>query len=267
MRNKAWIILPILFLGIMIYGIVETAREGTGVFWLPIGIVGFTFSIIWGTIFRGMMRNRRVLKTGEPGTARVLKMSETGVTVNNNPMVKLEVEVTPQRGSSYITTTRVLVSRLNPMMYGPGRVVAVKIDPKDPMVVVIDPNGNVGMGGGNSASSSGNNEITERRNAAMLALLTASDKVRAELLASGLDAEGTILSLWSLDVTVNDMAVGMEFLVEAEIPGRRPFPIEIKGVVAHTSMGKYAIGSRVKLKYDPVDPEHRVTINGVVGVD
>jgi hypothetical protein len=98
----------------------------------------------------------------------------------------------------------------------------------------------------------------------MTQLLLEADKVRTDLLTNGSDAEGTILSLWSLDVNINDQAVGMEFLVEVDIPGRPPFPVEIKGAVSHASLGKYSLGKRVKLRYDPADPTRRVAIVGIV---
>lgn len=266
MRKISLFVPIILSVGALIYGIVATIRMQDDVYWMPIGIVGLTFSILWATLFGPMVRNRRILRTGESGTARVLRMFETGVTVNDNPMVKLELEVTPPRGSTYVTMTKVVVSRLNPMMYGPGTVLPVKIDLKDQMLVVVDTNSTSNSSyGGRSGTASVNFAGTDaRRNEAMTELLMASDKVRVEVLANGKDAEGTILSLWSLDINVNNMASGMEFLVEVEIPGKAPFKTEIKGVVDNNNLGKYQIGTRVKLKYDPADPVNRVTINGVV---
>ena len=176
-------------------------------------------------------------------------------------MVKLELEVTPQRGPTFVTMSKTMVSRLNPMMYGPGTVVAVKIDPQDPKVAVVDPEGEVRSSGSMNASAntSANNSASPkanaRREAAMGELIMASEKIRAELLVNGKDAEGTILSSWSLDVNVNDMATAMEFLVEVDLPGKDLFKVEIKGVVANDNIGKYRIGTRVRLKYDPADPQ------------
>lgn len=266
MRNLLKFVPLLVFTGVLVYGIVEVALLKSDVYWLPIGIVGFIFSIIYITIFGPIIRNRRILRTGEPGKAKVLRMFETGVTVNNNPMVKLELEVTPQRGATYVTMTRVIVSRLNPMMYGPGSVVSVKIDINDPQQVVIDPNVPTSLSGayGMAQVTTVDAAITQRRNEAMAEMMAKSEKVRAELLESGRDCEGTILSLWSLDVNINDIATGMEFLVEVEIPGKAPFRTEIKGAVSNANLYKYQVGTRVRLKYDPADPERRVTVSGVV---
>jgi hypothetical protein len=265
MQKKAWIIPIVISVGLLGYGIFAITQNPNDAFWLPIGITSLTFSILWVTIFGPMLRNRRILKTGESASARVLQMFETGVTVNDSPMVKLEVEVTPQRGSTYVTTTRVLVSRLNPMMYGPGTIVAVKIDPRDSMQIVIDPQATaMGIAGG--ASGFSGQHVDSRRNEAMSELIAEANKIRTEVLDSptSKSAVGTIVSSWPLDVTVNNDAVGMEFLVEVEIPGELPFKTEIKGVVASNNLAKYSIGRRVTLKYDPADPKNRITISGVV---
>jgi hypothetical protein len=248
------------------YGIFTLTQENdTGAVWLAISILGLIFTYMWFMFLRDMWRTRRVLKHGAPGTARVLRMFETGITINDDPMVQLEMEVTPQRGPAYIATSKTVVSRLNPMMYGPGIVVAVKIDQQDPQLVVVDPAATAsGFAGGMSQGAGMNADTDEKRNAAMSELIMAAEKTRAEVLSTGKDAVGTILSSWSLDVNVNNMATAMEFLVEVDLPGKPAFKVEIKGIVANDNMGKYAIGTRVKLKYDPADPQNRITIAGVV---
>ncbi len=264
MRNKIWIVAVALSTALFVYGILTTDGNDIAILWLVIGILGLIFTYMWMMFFRDMWRTRRVLKNGEPGRARVLRMFETGITINDNPMVKLEMEVTPQRGPTYIATSKTVVSRLNPMMYGPGTVVAVKIDRQDPQLVVVDPDATAsGSTGGMSSESTVNAGADAKRNAAMSELIMDSEKIRAEMMVSGKDAVGTILSSWSLDVNVNNMATAMEFLVEVDLPGKPAFKVEIKGVVANDNMAKYAVGTRVKLKYDPADPKNRITIIGV----
>lgn len=267
MRKIHWSIPTIFFAALFVFGILTTDGNDIAVLWMVISIIGLVSTLLWFVFLKDMWRDRRVLKTGEPATARVLRMFETGITINENPVVKLELEVTPQRGSTFVTMSKTMVSRLNPMMYGPGTVVSVKIDPLDPKVAVVDPDGEVrssSAGANTSANNSASPRDNARRDAAMGELIMASEKIRAELLVSGKDAEGTILSSWSLDVNVNDMATAMEFLVEVDLPGKNLFKVEIKGIVANDNMAKYRIGTRVKIKYDPADPQNRVTITGVV---
>jgi phosphate/sulfate permease len=265
MRTKTWIVPVALSTALFVYGILTTDGNDIAILWIAIGILGLIFTYMWFMFLRDMWRTRRVLKQGDPGRARVLRMFETGITINDNPMVQLEMEVTPQRGPTYIATSKTVVSRLNPMMYGPGTVVAVKIDRQDPQLVVVDPEGTArGFASGMPQETGINAGIDEKRNAAMSELILESEKIRSQVMVSGKDAVGTILSSWSLDVNVNNMATAMEFLVEVELPGKPTIKVEIKGVVANDNLGKYAIGTRVLLKYDPADPKNRITIVGVV---
>jgi len=65
-------------------------------------------------------------KTGFPGKAVIKEVHDTGVTINNNPQVKLVLEVTNKLGVIYKANARTLVSRLNAGMYQPGMTVPVQ---------------------------------------------------------------------------------------------------------------------------------------------
>ena len=51
---------------------------------MVISIIGLVSTLLWFVFLKDMWRDRRVLKTGEPATARVLRMFETGITINDN---------------------------------------------------------------------------------------------------------------------------------------------------------------------------------------
>lgn len=262
MKNAKFILFVSLVSGLLPAVILFATGETAGALF-ALGITAAVFALIWFVFLRNMVRQARVLKTGEPGMARILNVSDTGMTINDNPVVKLDVEVTPRRGPKYNTTTRVLVSRINPGAFSPGMEVPVKIDPNDVSYIAVDIAAiNAGAVGGSPTQVFSDTENEKR--AAMEALLRENDTMQKEVLATGSDAEGVILNSWNLGVNVNDMAVAMEFLVEVKIPGRSPFKTEVKGVVALQSIPKYRNGARVKIKYDPSDPEKRLTFNGVV---
>src|SRR5690606_13628390 len=94
-------------------------------------LFGGMFYLFYRLFFKPMINAARLQKTGLPGTARIIEVRDTGVTINNNPQVKLTLEVKNQLGHRYNTTCRVLVSRINPNAHAPGMEVPVKIDPKD----------------------------------------------------------------------------------------------------------------------------------------
>jgi hypothetical protein len=76
---------------------------------------------------------------GVAATAEILSLWDTGITVNGDPVVGLKVRVQPQDGSPYeATIKKSLISRLDTPQFQPGRVISVRVDPKNPLHVAID---------------------------------------------------------------------------------------------------------------------------------
>lgn len=106
--------------------------------WLPLIIVpivliitGVAFIPFWRIIFPD------VIKNGETAPARVLKVSDTGVTVNDDPQVALTLEITPSSIGPYEAEVRTIVSRLNASLVRPGIAAEVVFDPKKPSRVQL----------------------------------------------------------------------------------------------------------------------------------
>ncbi len=88
--------------------------------------------------FRNMRQTQTLLATGEPAQAKILKLSDTGTTINDNPQVRLLLEVHPLNRTPYQVETMCLVSRLRISQVQPGAVVAVKIDRQNAMNVALE---------------------------------------------------------------------------------------------------------------------------------
>jgi hypothetical protein len=74
---------------------------------------------------------------GTPAKATVTGLADTGTTINDNPLVKLTLQIEPDFGSSFTVTMEVLVSRLKiPRV---GDVLHVRYDPQKPTVMMIVP--------------------------------------------------------------------------------------------------------------------------------
>ena len=87
----------------------------------------------------GVAEARDLNTHGIPAQARILKLWDTGITVNNDPVVGLQVEVTPADRAPYIATIeRALISRLDVPRVQPRSVIPVRFDPNNPARVVID---------------------------------------------------------------------------------------------------------------------------------
>ncbi|MGV3517325.1 hypothetical protein [Luteitalea sp.] len=79
----------------------------------------------------------RIRRVGQRGEAVVLDISDTGVTLNDDPVVVLHLEVRRGDGTTYTATARALISRLDIPQVQPGATLAVAIDPADPAKVAL----------------------------------------------------------------------------------------------------------------------------------
>ena len=87
----------------------------------------------------GVSEAKRLQETGESATARILEIWDTGMTVNDDPVIGLRVEVSRADGSVYTTTiAKSLVSRVHIPQFQPGSTVPVRIDPQDSANVALD---------------------------------------------------------------------------------------------------------------------------------
>jgi hypothetical protein len=87
----------------------------------------------------GMSEAKDLQRVGVSAQAEILSIGETGLTVNGNPVITLDVEVRPaDRAPYHATIKRLLVSRLEVPQFQPGRVIPVRFDPRDPSRVSFD---------------------------------------------------------------------------------------------------------------------------------
>jgi len=86
----------------------------------------------------GISQTRELQKTGQPAKAVILKISDTGVTVNDDPVVWLDLEVHPDNGPEFKARTKCLISRLDVPQFQPGLTIPVRYDPADHSRVGID---------------------------------------------------------------------------------------------------------------------------------
>jgi hypothetical protein len=86
----------------------------------------------------GITETREVQATGEAAQATILELIDTGMTLNNDPVVDLVLEVRRTGQPAYRARTRTPVSRLAVPRFQPGAVVPVKVDPRNPDRVALD---------------------------------------------------------------------------------------------------------------------------------
>ena len=70
--------------------------------------------------------------------ATIAAIHDTGITINNDPVVDFDLDVQPAGGKPFRSAARSLVSRLAVPRIQPGRTLPVKYDPAQPGRTAID---------------------------------------------------------------------------------------------------------------------------------
>jgi hypothetical protein len=88
-------------------------------------------------LLKSSARNSQLIKQGLPAQATILRIWDTGVTVNDNPRVGFLLEVRPMERPAFQAEASMLVSRIAVAQYQPGALVEIRYDPSDSTKVAI----------------------------------------------------------------------------------------------------------------------------------
>jgi len=88
--------------------------------------------------YTGEGDNKAVREVGFPASAQVLEIWNTGVRLNDNPVVGFRLLVTLADGTSYEAETKNVVSVVHMPQVQPGAVLPVKVDPENRELVALD---------------------------------------------------------------------------------------------------------------------------------
>lgn len=207
------------------------------------------FGGVYWSIFRPMIMQNRLLKTGVPARAVIRELHDTGVTVNNAPQIKMLLEVFPQTGIPYLVETKMLISRLQTSAFQPGMELAVKIDPNDKDKVAVDFSSGVSYGSGSSQMNQQEAEV----------MLKKVNDENLRISAIGESSRAIVTNYKWLGVYVNGNNPFVSLDVEVLPESRRPFKAQAKGVIAEQSVPKFQPGEEIYVKFDP-DDTNKVTI-------
>ena len=81
--------------------------------------------------------SERLMASGRQGTATVTALRDTGVTINDNPQVELDLDVAVEGMPVYPVTHRQVISRLAIAGFQPGATLPVRVDPLQPRSLII----------------------------------------------------------------------------------------------------------------------------------
>lgn len=219
------------------------------------------------SVFKNILGKSKLLKEGARGVARVLQISDTGVTVNNSPQVGLQLEVTPQDGLPFTTETRIIVNRLQVHLYQPGMMLNVRYDPQDKSQIAVESIGGSGMaaapyGGGKVAALYGGGmpgaypsaTVHPAMNQTQALQLVQDAQTQAQRLNQiGRPAMAIVTAFTPLGINVNGDNPAATLTVKVMPPDGAPFDSKIHGVFGASGLHKYQPGKEISVKYDPVD--------------
>ena len=87
----------------------------------------------------GVAGTKALQETGVAAEAVIVRIWDTGITVNEDPVIGMEVEVYPAEGEPWrATIPKSLISRLDIPRFQPTQTVKVRFDPQDPSLVALD---------------------------------------------------------------------------------------------------------------------------------
>lgn len=110
-------------------------------FSLLVTAVPIVFVVIYMVkLMKKKAESDKVLATGQQATGTVMRLSETGTMINNQPLVNIVLNVQRPGIPPYQVMVQKVISQLEIPRLQPGMTVAVKVDPANPQSVAIDLN-------------------------------------------------------------------------------------------------------------------------------
>lgn len=103
--------------------------------------LALTAGCMTGAIDRatGESQARALQQTGLPAPATILRIWDTGITLNDDPVIGMEVEVRPEEGDPFrAVIPKSRISRIAIPQFQPGKEIAVRYDPQDRSQVALD---------------------------------------------------------------------------------------------------------------------------------
>lgn len=80
---------------------------------------------------------QHLMANGRQGTATVVALRQTGMFVNENPQVELDLDVSIEGLEPYRATHKQVLAMIAVPQFQPGASVPVRVDPHDPQSLIV----------------------------------------------------------------------------------------------------------------------------------
>lgn len=224
-----------------------------------LGVVGIGLLIIGLRVGAATADSARVSRAGVPGSAQVTALTQTGMFLNDNPQVKMDLLVHVTGKPPYVASRKEFIPLIMLSRISPGSMLPVKVDPSNPNDVVVQWDQPASAGAADASETLGQvaSELAGTRLAAAAPFTSADqssytvEQLRAYIRASGLEGTATINELTDSGHDVgNDRLMTMQATVN--IPGSPPLETpQTAAMIPIGVVGKVMVGSTVPVKVSP----------------
>ena len=111
---------------------------GFGITAVILGVTGLILIWIGLRARRGAAEAARITQTGLAGTAQIMSLTQTGMSMNDQPQVEMELLVAIPGRAPYQARRKEFVPLILLGRLGNGLPLPVRVDPTDPQQVIID---------------------------------------------------------------------------------------------------------------------------------
>lgn len=219
-----------------------------GGFLLTAAILGATGLglVIWARKWgRAVADAERIKAQGVAGTATILGMQQTGVTMNEQPQIELRLQVSTQMHGAYEVTSKEWVPLMLLGTLTSGRPLPVKVDPADPQRVIIEWESAGGIGGPATGQA-----------APALAQPPTGDPVdvKKRLLETGVSGTAKVISSAPTGQTDSEGRPVYSMMLEIHVEGRPPMQGPAVVGVPPERAEQLEAGDTVPIRADPNNP-------------
>ena len=219
----------------------EVLRGGFTLTAAILGGVGLLL-LLWGRRWsRAYADAQRLKAQGVPGQATIVGMRQTGVYMNEQPQIELQLQVQTEMHAPYQVTVKEWVPLMFLGTLTAGRPLPVKVDPANPQRLVIEWENAMGIPGGQAVG-------------APAPPLGDSEATKKELLATGVSGTATVLSSSPTGESDAQGRPVYDLVMQIQVEGRPPMQGPARVGIPLERAEQLEAGDTVPIKADPNNP-------------